>query len=89
MSRPSQTLLAPLLAVLAMLLALTGSASAAFDDAATEPHYGNFLVWESEVLEESPPEPLMFSRENVFYSYDCTLGDPERVQSVNCEFSEC
>lgn len=80
MTRPSQTLLASLLAVLAMLLALTGSASAAFNDAATEPHYGNFLLWESETSGGLPPEPLAFSRERIDYSYDIASGVPVFVR---------
>jgi hypothetical protein len=43
-SRLRISLLAPLLAVLALLLGLAGSASAAFNAAATDPHYGNFLL---------------------------------------------
>lgn len=74
MTRPSQTLLAPLFAVLAMLLALTGSVSATFNDAATEPHYGNFLLWQSEASGDFAYEEAHPTREIGVWIYDDTSG---------------
>ena len=57
-----------------MLLALTGSVSATFNDAATEPHYGNFLLWESEVSGGFSYEEAHPTRENGMWIYDDASG---------------
>lgn len=54
MNRRRLALLAPLVAVLALLCGLTGTASAAFNQPAQNPHYGNFLLWESEASNLHP-----------------------------------
>ena len=71
------TIIAPLLAVLALLCGLAGlteTASAAFNQAATEPLYGNFLLRESEVSTDWPPETAAPTRANGRWIYDGTLG---------------
>jgi hypothetical protein len=73
-------LLAPLLAVLALLLGLTENASAAFNDAATEPHYGNFLLWESEASASEWLQPADPTKENGEWIYDGALGVPVYVR---------
>lgn len=80
MNRPCRhALLTPLLAVVALLLGLTESASAAFNNASTEPHYGNFLLWESEASGFSAYEIADPIKENGQWIYDSTLGVPVYV----------
>ncbi len=79
MNRPRLSLLAPLLAVLALLLGLAGSASAAFNAAATDPHYGNFLL-HTEAPARMPLAIADSSREIGVWLYDSTLGVPVYVQ---------
>ena len=79
MNRCQRAILAPLLAVLVLLLGLAGAASAAFNHAATEPHYGNFLLRESEA---SASEWLQLAdpiKENGEWIYDGALGVPVYV----------
>ncbi len=78
-SRLRISLLAPLLAVLALLLGLAGSASAAFNAAATDPHYGNFLL-HTEAPARMPLAIADSSREIDVWLYDSTLGVPVYVQ---------
>ena len=78
-SRLRLSLLAPLLAVLALLLGLAGSASAAFNAAATDPHYGNFLL-HTEAPARMPLAIADSSREIGVWLYDSTLGVPVYVR---------
>ena len=78
MNRRCHTLLAPLLAVLAFLLGLAGSAAAAFNAAATDPHYGNFLL-HTEAPARIPLAIADPARENGVWLYDSTLGVPVYV----------
>ncbi len=80
MNRRHHALLAPLLAVLALLLGLAQSASAAFNAAATDPHYGIFLPQLSEAPARMPLEIADPTRENGVWLYDSTLGVPVYVQ---------
>ncbi len=80
MNRRRIAFLAPLFAVLAMLLGLTEAASAAFNPAAQNPHYGNFLLRESEV---STSEWLQLAdpiKEKGEWIYDGALGVPVYVR---------
>jgi hypothetical protein len=79
-SRLRLSLLAPLLAVLALLLGLAGSASAAFNAAATDPHYGNFLLQSSEAPAQMPLAIADSDREIGVWLYDSTLGVPVYVK---------
>ena len=79
-SRLRLSLLAPLLAVLALLLGLAGSASAAFNHAATDPHYGNFLLQTSEAPARITLAIADPDREIGVWLYDSTLGVPVYVQ---------
>jgi hypothetical protein len=78
-NRRHHTLLAPLIAVLALLLGLAGVASAAFNAAATDPHYGIFLPQLSEAPARMPLEIADPTRENGVWLYDSTLGVPVYV----------
>ncbi len=78
MNRRHHALLAPLLAVLALLLGLAGSAAAAFNHAATEPLYGNFLL-HTEAPARIPLAIADPARENGVWLYDSTLGVPVYV----------
>jgi hypothetical protein len=78
-NRRHHPLLAPLLAVLALLLGLAGSASAAFNAAATDPHYGNFLL-HTEAPARIPLAIADPARENGVWLYDSTLGVPVYVR---------
>jgi hypothetical protein len=79
-NRRCHTLLAPLIAVLALLLGLAGVASAAFNAAATDPHYGIFLPQLSEAPARMPLEIADPTRENGVWLYDSTLGVPVYVK---------
>ena len=79
MNRPRLSLLAPLLAVLALLLGLVQSASAAFNHAATEPLYGNFLLHQSEASAQMPLETADPTREFGVWLYDSASGVPVYV----------
>jgi len=79
-NRRHHTLLAPLIAVLALLLGLAGVASAAFNAAATDPHYGIFLPQLSEAPARMPLEIADPTRENGVWLYDSTLGVPVYVR---------
>jgi hypothetical protein len=79
-SRLRLSLLAPLFAVLALLLGLAGVASAAFNAAATDPHYGIFLPQLSEAPARMPLEIADPTRENGVWLYDSTLGVPVYVK---------
>jgi hypothetical protein len=78
-NRRHHALLAPLLAVLALLLGLAGSASAAFNAAATDPHYGNFLL-HTEAPARIPLAIADPAREIGVWLYDSTLGVPVYVR---------
>lgn len=80
MNRRRIAFLAPLFAVLALLLGLTETASAAFNPSAQNPHYGNFLLRESEA---SASEWLQLAdpiKENGEWIYDSALGVPVYVR---------
>jgi hypothetical protein len=77
-NRSRLSLLAPLFAVLALLLGLAGSASAAFNAAATDPHYGNFSL-HTEASARMPLEIADPDREIGVWLYDSTLGVPVYV----------
>lgn len=80
MNRRRIAFLAPLLAVLAMLLGLTETASAAFNPSAQNPHYGNFLLRESEASGFSAYEIADPIKENGEWIYDSALGVPVYVR---------
>ena len=74
------TLLAPLFAVLAVLLGLAGSASGAFDYAATKPHYGNFWDYPEQAQSDASPQSLEALGENGVGAYDYPLDVPVYVR---------
>ena len=77
MNRPCrQALLAPLCAVVAMLLGLTGTASAPFSPQAIEAPLGSFLLWEPEASVFAPLELADPSKEIGVWIYDGALGVP-------------
>lgn len=78
--RHSRALLAPLLAVVALLLGLAGSASAAFNPAATETPYCDFLLWESEASASASLQLADPSMGNGEWVYDCASGVPVYVR---------
>jgi hypothetical protein len=79
-NRSRHAILVPLFAVLALLCCLTETASAAFNHAATEPHYGNFLLRESKALDFSAYEIADPIKENGEWIYDGALGVPAYVR---------
>lgn len=76
MNPARRAILAPLLAVLALLCAFAGTASAAFNDAARNPHYGNFLLWESEASGFQPGANQAGTWETSAGFYDFASGRP-------------
>ncbi len=76
MNPPRRAILAPLLAVLALLCAFAGTASAAFNDAARNPHYGNFLLRNSEVSGFYTAANQEGTWETDAGFYDTALGRP-------------
>jgi hypothetical protein len=65
---------------LVLLCCLIETASAAFNHAATEPHYGNFSLRESEASEFSTYEIADPTKENGEWIYDGALGVPVYVR---------
>ena len=63
-----------------MLLALTGTTSAAFNPQATEAPLGNFLLWEVEASGFAPLESADPSKEIGVWIYDAALGVPVYVR---------
>jgi hypothetical protein len=97
-SRSRHAILVPLFAVLALLCCLTVTASAAFNRAATEPHYRNFLLLESEASASEWLQLADPTKENGEWIYGGVLGvpvyvrqnpwssfDPEGLEAFNAE----
>jgi hypothetical protein len=79
-NRSRHAILVPLFAVLALLCCLIETASAAFNPAAKNPHFGEFLLWESEASTSEWLQPADPARGNGEWIYDSTLGVPAYVR---------
>jgi hypothetical protein len=78
--RRCHVLLAKLLAVVALLFGLAGSASAAFNHAAENPHYGEKLLRQAEVSGSAWLQPADPVRGNGEWVYDSASGVPAYVR---------
>ena len=80
MNRSRHAILVSLLAVLALLCGLAGTASAAFNTAAKNPHFGEFLLQKSEVSASDWLQPADTASGNGAWICDSTLGVPAYVR---------
>jgi hypothetical protein len=80
MNHRHRAILVPLFAVLALLCGLAGTASAAFNQAAENPHYGEFLLQKSEASASDWVQTTDSTGGNDEWLYDSALGVPAYVR---------